>query len=112
MDKLVRKIAALGIPGLVLLYVIGLTGLAGGAAFTASLALLGGPLGMFGGLLVLGLGVLIVNGVSKYGLDILAIEVIKKLKKKHSIEKIRTVINKLPISKEIKRKINEHLPER
>ena len=41
MDKLVSKIAALGIPGLVLVTAIGATGLAGGAAITTALAALG-----------------------------------------------------------------------
>ena len=48
MDKLVSKIAALGIPGLVLVTAIGATGLAGGAAITTALAALG-PGGILGG---------------------------------------------------------------
>ena len=54
MDKLVNKIVALGVPGLVLLIAMHLTGFAGAAALTAALASLGGPLGMLGGLAVLG----------------------------------------------------------
>lgn len=38
MDKIVSKIAALGVPGLVLTVAIGATGLAGGAAITTALA--------------------------------------------------------------------------
>ena len=41
MDKLVSKIAALGIPGLVLVTAKGATGLAGGAAITTALAAIG-----------------------------------------------------------------------
>ena len=43
MDKIVDKIVALGVPGLVLLVAIGTTGLAGGAAVVAALALARGP---------------------------------------------------------------------
>ena len=41
MDKIVSKIAALGVPGLVLTVAIGATGLAGGAAITTALAAIG-----------------------------------------------------------------------
>jgi len=54
MDKLVSKIAALGIPGLVLVTAIGATGLAGGAAITTALAALG-PGGILGGIATLGI---------------------------------------------------------
>lgn len=55
MDRLVSKIAALGVPGLVLLVAMSATGYAGAAALTTALAALGGPLGMLGGIAVLGL---------------------------------------------------------
>jgi hypothetical protein len=48
-------IASLGVPGVILWILIATSGLTGGAALTASLAVLGGPLGMLGGLVVLGL---------------------------------------------------------
>jgi len=48
MDKIVSKIAALGVPGLVLLVAISATGLYGAAAITTALAALG-PFGMVGG---------------------------------------------------------------
>lgn len=40
MDKIVSKIAALGVPGLVLTVAIGATGLAGGVAITTALDIL------------------------------------------------------------------------
>ena len=66
MDKIVSKIAALGVPGLVLTVAIGATGLAGGAAITTALAAIG-PGGMIGGLVTLGVIGLISEGISKYG---------------------------------------------
>ena len=68
MDKIVSKIAALGVPGLVLTVAIGATGLAGGAAITTALAAIG-PGGMIGGLVTLGVIGLISEGISKYGVD-------------------------------------------
>ena len=52
-DKLIARLVALGIPALVLIAAIASTGLAGGAAIVAALAMLGGPFGMMGGVLVL-----------------------------------------------------------
>ncbi|WP_181899267.1 hypothetical protein [Lachnotalea glycerini] len=40
MEKVISKVAALGVPGLVLLIAMGATGLAGGAAITTALAAL------------------------------------------------------------------------
>ena len=53
MEKIVSKIAALGVPGLILITAIGATGLAGGAAITTALAAIG-PGGMIGGIVTLG----------------------------------------------------------
>jgi hypothetical protein len=46
MDEVVRKVAALGLPGVLLAITIATTGFAGGAALTTALATLGGPVGM------------------------------------------------------------------
>ena len=49
-DKVAEKIAALGIPGLVLLVAMAGSGFSGRAAIVVALATLGGPLGMLGGI--------------------------------------------------------------
>jgi len=69
MDELVKKIAALGLPGVVLIVVMATTGLTGAAAITTALAILGGPAGMLGGIAVLGLTALITDGLTKVGLE-------------------------------------------
>lgn len=79
LDKVVEKIVALGVPGLVLVMVIGTTGLAGGAAIVAALATLGGPFGMLGGLALLGLLILISHAIAEYGVEIVANRVIRGL---------------------------------
>jgi len=68
MDELVKKIAALGLPGVVLI-VVATTGLTGAAAITTALVILGGPAGMLGGIAVLGLTALITDGLAKVGLE-------------------------------------------
>jgi len=81
-DKVIEKIVALGVPGLVLVIVIAAVGPAGGAAIVAALAALGGPLGMMGGLAVLGLLVLISQAIAKYGVEAVAKGVIQGLMEK------------------------------
>jgi hypothetical protein len=49
MDTLIKTIVAHGIPGLVLVIIMGVVGWTGAAAITAALATLGGPFGMLEG---------------------------------------------------------------
>ena len=109
MDKIVAKIAALGVPGLVLVIAIGATGLAGGAAITAALAALG-PGGMIGGIATLGVLGLISEGIAKYGVDaILSAVVIELYKRGETKESILNKIQKYPVSKDLKRRLRESL---
>lgn len=110
MDKIIEKIVALGVPGLVLLVAIATTGLAGGAAVVAALALLGGPFGMLGGLALLGFMVLISKAIAEYGFEKIYIGVIAGLKEKgESKAHILAKIHGYPISKDLKRKLQELL---
>ena len=68
MDDVVRKIAALGFPGIILLITMATTGLSGAAAITAALAALG-PGGMIGGIAFLGVVGITAEALSKYGLS-------------------------------------------
>lgn len=109
MDKIVAKIAALGVPGLVLVIAIGATGLAGGAAITAALATLG-PGGMIGGIATLGVLGLISEGIAKYGMDaIFSAVVIELYKRGETKESILNKIQKYPVSKDLKRRLRESL---
>lgn len=69
MDEVVKKVAALGLPGVILVITIATTGLTGAAAIIAALAFLGGPAGMLGGIAVLGLTSLISNALAKVILE-------------------------------------------
>lgn len=109
MDKIVSKVAALGVPGLVLTIAISATGLAGGAAITTALAALG-PGGMIGGILTLGIIGLLSEGIAKYGVDVIFSSVVKELYKKgETKETIHKKIKGYPISKDLKRKLSESL---
>ena len=103
------KIAALGVPGLVLVTAIGATGLAGGAAITTALAALG-PGGMLGGIVTLGIIGLVSEGIAQYGVDAIFSAVVKELYRKgETKEEILQKVNRYPISKDLKRKLKEHI---
>lgn len=111
MGKIISKIAALGIPGLVLLIALNATGFAGAAALTTALAALG-PGGMIGGLATLGVLGLMSEAITKYGFDSIYKGVIKELYKKgESIDSIKEKIDAYPISKEMKLKLNNQIDE-
>lgn len=101
MDKIVEKIVSIGVPGIMLMVAISMTGLFGAAAITAALALLG-PGGMIGGIITLLVAGAIASAISEYGFDALFRSVIKKMYQKgETKESIRMKIEKGPWSKKI-----------
>ena len=109
MDKIIGKVAAMGVPGLILVTAIGATGLAGGAAITTALAALG-PGGMIGGIVTLGIIGLISEGTAEFGFDAIFNAVVKELYKRgETKESILKKIEKYPVSKGLKRKLRESL---
>ncbi|MGD1716761.1 hypothetical protein [Hydrocoleum sp. CS-953] len=112
MDKVVDKIAALGVPGLILLVAMAVTGWTGAAAITAALAMLGGPFGMLGGIAVLGIMGLISQGIAQYGFPEIFKAVVDQLYKNGmSKESIKREVNSYPISRDLKDQISNHLEE-
>ena len=109
LDKIIEKIVALGVPGLVLVIVIAAVGPAGGAAIVSALATLGGPLGMMGGLAVLGLLVLISQAIAKYGVETVAKRVIQGLIEKgiSKEEIIKKIDSYWFLSSSLKRKMTD-----
>ncbi len=79
MDSLITKLAGLGVPGLVLIFVMGSTGFAGAAALTTALAALGGPFGMLGGIAVLGILATLATAIAQYGVDEIAKKVVSEM---------------------------------
>jgi hypothetical protein len=110
MDKLVDKIAALGVPGLVLLVAMAVTGWAGAAALTTALAILGGPFGMLGGVAVLGVLGLMSQGLADYGFEAIFKSTVEQLRAKgKSKADIEREIESYPISGDLKLKIKNYL---
>lgn len=106
-DKVVDKIVALGVPGLVLLAAMHFVGWAGAAAITAALAALGGPLGMLGGIAMLGLLTLVSKAIADYGFERIMKAVVDGLKKKGKTkaEIIKTINGYAFVSKDLKQKL-------
>ncbi len=111
MDKVVEKIVSIGVPGIMLMVAISMTGLYGAAAITAALALLG-PGGMIGGVVTLLVAGAIASAISEYGFDALFRAVIKKMYRNgETKESIRAKIKKGPWSKKLKTKAISELEQ-
>ena len=107
MDQIVKKVAGLGVPGLVFLVAIEYTGLAGAAALTTALSALG-PGGIIGGVMTLCVIGLVADGIAEYGFDAIAKAVIRELYcKGESKETIKAKISKYPISSKMKNNLND-----
>lgn len=105
MDKAISNIAALGVPGLILIIAIEATGYAGAAAITAALAGLG-PGGMLGGIGVLLAACLISKSLSEYGFQAIFGGVVKELGRRgETHEALIQKIKRYPISQSLKLKL-------
>lgn len=105
MERVVSKIAGMGVPGLVLLVAINATGLSGAAAITTALAAVG-PGGMIGGVACLLAVALILDGLTEWGFDSLFAGVVRELYVNgETKDSIKYKISKYPISKKLKRKL-------
>ncbi len=109
LEEIGAKIAALGVPGLVLVITIAATGYAGGAAIMAALAAIG-PGGALAGIATLGIIGLISQGIVQYGVEAILDSVIKELYVRgETKESIRTKIESYWVSKGLKAKLYERL---
>ena len=112
LDKIVDKIAGLGVPGLVLVVVMASTGLTGGAAIVTALSILGGPLGMWGGIAVLMVSPWIVAALAQFGVEKVFGRVLRRLKERgHSIEEITKKVDSYPISSKLKQELKRRLAD-
>lgn len=103
MEKVISKIAALGIPGLILVTAMGATGLSGAACLTAALASLG-PGGMLGGLAFLGVVGLLSQSISEFGFNAIFTGVVKTLYKNGETKDIILKKRKISCFKIVKKK--------
>jgi hypothetical protein len=110
---LISSIAGLGVPGLVLLAAMSVTGFAGAAAITTALASLGGPFGMLGGIALLGTLALISRGLASYGFDAIFDAVLEELRKQgKSADDISAEVSSYPLPGFIKDMVLDRLNDR
>ncbi len=102
MDEVIRKVAALGLPGVLLAIAIATSGFAGGAALTTALAALGGPFGMLGGIALLGIGGLVADAVAKVGINNFLVGVYCQRRQNESHQQLLNEIGNLPVSQDLK----------
>ena len=105
MEKVISKIAALGVPGLILLVAIHATGLVGAAAITTALAAIG-PGGIIGGVIFLVAAGIISDGLAEWGFDTLFEGVIRQLYLNgETKESIKRKISEYPLTGKLKAKL-------
>lgn len=111
MDEIVKKLAGLGLPGVILVI---LTVASGGSsvAIGTALTILGGPFGIVGGIAILGLITVVGDVVAGYGIEAVLKAVYTERSKTESVRFLLKEIKDLPISEELKLKLkNELSPE-
>ena len=105
MDKIVSKIVALGVSGLVLFVSLSAT------AITTALAAIG-PFGILGGIAFLGIIALFSQAITEFGFERIYVQVIKELiKKGETKESILKKIDSYKISKQLKLELKDFLSE-
>ncbi|MFS0517034.1 hypothetical protein ACEYW6_20270 [Nostoc sp. UIC 10607] len=111
MDEIVKKLAGLGLPG-VILVILTVTSGGSSAAIAATLTALGGPFGVVGGIALLGLITVVGDAVAGYGLESIVKAIYKERSKNESVQVLLKEIKDLPITEELKLKLkNELSPE-
>jgi hypothetical protein len=105
MDEVVKKVAALGLPGIILAIVMATTGLTGAAAITAALGMLGGPAGILGGIGVLGITGLIAEYLTRESIEQLLTDVYRVRARTERTQTVLGELELLPISEELKSRL-------
>jgi hypothetical protein len=108
MDEIVKKLAGLGLPGVILVI---LTATSGGssAAVAAALTTLGGPFGIVGGIALLGLTTVVGDTIALYGIEVIVKAVYTERSKTESTRALLKEIQDLPITEELKIKLTNLL---
>ena len=108
MDELVKKLAGLGLPG-VILVTIAAASAGSNAAIVAALTALGGPFGILGGIGILGLVGVLGDTVASFGIEEILKALYTERLKTESPRLLLKEIQDLPISDELKTKLKNHV---
>jgi len=108
MDEIAKKLAGLGLPGIILV-VLAVASAGSNAAIVAALTAAGGPFGILGGIGLLGLVGVVGDTVGAYGIEAILKAVYSERTKNESVRSLVKEINDLPISDELKAKLTTHV---
>ncbi|MEH2104783.1 hypothetical protein [Nostoc sp.] len=108
MDEVVKKLAGLGLPGVILVV---LTAASGGssAAVAATLTMLGGPFGIVGAIALLGLITVVGDIIAGYGIEAILQAIYAERSKTELVKFLLQEINDLPITEDLKLKLRNQL---
>lgn len=108
MDEIAKKIAGLGLPGVILVITMAASGGVGGSII-AALAGLGGPFGIIGGIGILSLMTLVGEALAGYGIENILKSIYAERSKTESVRFLLKEIKDLPITQELKLKLKSVL---
>ncbi|MHC5597718.1 MAG: hypothetical protein ACYTXC_17565 [Nostoc sp.] len=108
MDEIVKKIAGLGLPGVILVILAVASG-GSSAAIAAAITALGGPFGIVGGIGILGLITVLGDTVAGYGIEAILKAIYKERSKTESVRFLLKEIKDLPITEELRLKLKNEL---
>jgi hypothetical protein len=108
MDEIAKKLAGLGLPGIILV-VLTVSSAGSNAAIVAALTAVGGPFGILGGIGLLGLITVVGDTVAGYGIETLLKAIYQERSKTEAVRMLLKEIKDLPISDELKLKLTNHL---
>jgi hypothetical protein len=108
MDEIVKKLAGLGLPGVILVILAATSG-GSSAAVTAVLTTLGGPFGIVGGIALLGLTTVLGDTIASYGIEAIVKAIYAERSKTESMISLLKEIQDLPITEELKVKLKNLL---
>ncbi len=110
MDEVVRKVAALGLPGVISVLLISGVSLTVGPPSVVMLAALGGPVGFLGGGVAFGLTALITDTVARYGIEAVLVNIYRfRARRGEDTPVLIREIDGLPITKQLKATIKTQL---
>ena len=108
MDEIVKKLAGLGFPGIILL-ILAFASAGSNAAIVAVLTAAGGPFGILGGIGLLGMAKVLSDLMADYGIEAIFKAVYSERSKTETLRSLLYEIQDLPICQELKTKLQNHL---
>ncbi|ROH98645.1 hypothetical protein ACLB6K_17445 [Microcystis aeruginosa FACHB-524] len=108
LDEVAKRIGSLGLPGVILVVTVSTSG-ATTYPIAFALAALGGPLGVLGGLGLLGLTTVVGDALTNYGIEAVLAAIYKDRRKQEAQEDLIKEVEGLPITQGLKLKLKQQI---